>query len=141
MSHKYDPNFVAPKAYARVGQKAVIINTDGKILILKRSDKVSFSGKWDLPGGALEHSEDPSDGIRREIEEEAGIAVNQLKPFSLHSFMHNDDFMVIVGYQCEAASDVVTLSWEHTEYQWMDQEKILKLELTDNARYFVAAYS
>lgn len=44
-------------------------NADGLLLFGKRED----SGKWTLPGGHLEPGEEPMDGARRELEEEAGL--------------------------------------------------------------------
>lgn len=33
----YDPNYKPKKAYALVGQKAIVVNDDGEILLLQRS--------------------------------------------------------------------------------------------------------
>jgi len=45
------------------------------ILMGKRRD----NGKWTLPGGHLESGEDPHDGGKRELKEEAGIEAEKLK--------------------------------------------------------------
>jgi 8-oxo-dGTP diphosphatase len=51
--------------------KASIKDTDGKILLLKESD-----GSWELPGGGLEHGENPREALSREIAEETGLTVD-----------------------------------------------------------------
>ena len=53
-----------------VGQKIVIRNKDGKILLLKRSATSFGPGNRDLPGGGLELNEDAMEALLREIKEE-----------------------------------------------------------------------
>lgn len=47
----------------------VIAVRDGLVLFGKRRD----TGRWTLPGGHLEEGEDPADGARRELKEEADL--------------------------------------------------------------------
>lgn len=58
-----------PNTFYRVAVKALIKNDKGELLLLKEK-----SDKWDLPGGGLDHGEEPEDGIKRELSEELGIA-------------------------------------------------------------------
>lgn len=52
----------------------ILQTIEGKILILKRSNTDDFMpGKWCLPGGKLEHGEQPVYGALRECEEETKI--------------------------------------------------------------------
>ncbi len=134
----YDPNYVPKKSFALVGQKAIIINKDSKILVLQRSEKIGGGGKWSLPGGALEFSENPYESIKREIREEAQLEVTGMKPFHIKSYVTNDkDFVVIIGYQCKVLSESVVLNWEHTDFKWLEKKEVLSLDLTDDARFFV----
>src|SRR3954454_6451783 len=50
------------------GIAAVARRSDGHILLVRRSD----TGTWALPGGTLEWGELARDGLRRELQEEAG---------------------------------------------------------------------
>lgn len=58
-----------PNTFYRVAVKALIKNQEGQILLVKEK-----SDKWDLPGGGLNHGEEPEDGLRRELQEEIGIS-------------------------------------------------------------------
>ncbi len=58
-----------PNTIYRVAVKALIKNDKGQLLLVKEN-----SDKWDLPGGGLDHGEEPEDGIRREIHEEIGVS-------------------------------------------------------------------
>ncbi len=51
--------------------KALIKNEKDQILLVKEK-----SDKWDLPGGGLDHGEEPVDGLRRELREEIGVTDN-----------------------------------------------------------------
>jgi ADP-ribose pyrophosphatase YjhB (NUDIX family) len=48
---------------------AAVIDTEGRILLVKRAD----NGRWAMPGGALEVGETPAEGVVREALEETGV--------------------------------------------------------------------
>lgn len=52
---------------------AALIVRDGKILICQRTRHQPMPLKWEFPGGKIEHGEQPTDALRRELEEELGI--------------------------------------------------------------------
>lgn len=57
-----------PNAYYRLSVKAVIHNSQGEVLsVLEGED-------WTLPGGGIDHGEDPLTALKRELYEEALIA-------------------------------------------------------------------
>ncbi|MDG7050732.1 MAG: DUF1073 domain-containing protein [Nitrososphaerota archaeon] len=54
----------------------ILMNQDGKILILKRAFDAPFGGTWGLPGGMIEAGETPEIAARRELFEETGLAID-----------------------------------------------------------------
>jgi ADP-ribose pyrophosphatase YjhB (NUDIX family) len=54
---------------------AFVLDEDGHVLLARRAFAPD-AGKWDVPGGFLEEGEDPVEGLRRELREEAGIEVD-----------------------------------------------------------------
>lgn len=65
---------------------AVIVR-DGRILLSRLAPHVSREPLWTLPGGGLEHGEDPRDAVVREVHEETGLPVtigDTARTFSLH---------------------------------------------------------
>lgn len=56
----------------RVAAYAVILRDD-KILLSQLAPYISPAGQWTLPGGGLDHGEDPRAAVVREIGEESGL--------------------------------------------------------------------
>ncbi|MDP9269286.1 MAG: (deoxy)nucleoside triphosphate pyrophosphohydrolase [Acidobacteriota bacterium] len=52
---------------------AGLIVREGKLLICQRTKHQPMPLKWEFPGGKIEHGEQPTDALRRELEEELGI--------------------------------------------------------------------
>jgi len=67
---------------------AAIIRKDGKFLIAQRkNDRTSESGRWEFPGGKVRVGEHPEDALIREIKEELGIWIGNLRFFQVVSHM------------------------------------------------------
>ncbi len=58
-----------------VGICAAARTGDGRWLLIRRAD----TGAWALPGGTLEWGETLRDGLRREMEEEAGVVAFEIE--------------------------------------------------------------
>ena len=58
----------------------IIANSEGSILIAKRSTDTPQGGLWEFPGGKVEHDEDPKSALIRELREELGIEVMYARP-------------------------------------------------------------
>ncbi len=48
---------------------------DSRVLLVRAAPHLTVAGQWFLPGGGLDHGEDPVDGLRREFVEETGLAI------------------------------------------------------------------
>ena len=65
---------------------AVIVR-DERILLSRLAERISSSELWTLPGGGLDHGEDPRDAVVREIKEETGLDAvvgNLARVYSAH---------------------------------------------------------
>lgn len=65
-----------------VGSVVIIINNENKILLQKRKSPYIL---WGLPGGLMELSESTEDTARREVFEETGLTVGELKLIDVFS--------------------------------------------------------
>lgn len=101
----------------RITQNVVLINNEGKALILQHP-----KGKWLLPGGKIDKGEAWCEGLNRELVEEAGIT-----DYAIISIIDVDSW-VEKGHPHYAVTFVgtvpkdtaVIISDEHTSYAWVD---------------------
>ena len=52
---------------------AALLLRDTQVLVCQRTRHQTMPLKWEFPGGKIEPGEQPTDGLRRELEEELGI--------------------------------------------------------------------
>jgi 8-oxo-dGTP pyrophosphatase MutT (NUDIX family) len=136
----------------------VAIVIDGRILVLRRAaDSKTRPNCWDLSGG---NSEWPvkittptrdlyQTDIAREIEEETGIKV-PAERFNLKSLVYFSTFYepekkvytVICGWKLDLADKslmkAVTLSHEHTEFEWIAKKDLKDYDFGGKKGEFVA---
>jgi 8-oxo-dGTP diphosphatase len=59
----------------RIAAYGVVRDDEGRLLLARAAPSLTIGGRWFLPGGGVQHGESPVDSVRREIEEESGLAV------------------------------------------------------------------
>ena len=59
----------------RIAAYGVVRDEEGRLLLARAAHTLTIGGSWFLPGGGVQHGETPVDSVRREIEEESGLAV------------------------------------------------------------------
>ena len=114
-----------------------ILEHDGKILLLKRSNQVgTYRGLWGGVAGYVEELEDPYDTAIKEIREEAGIELDALElvrkgnPIEISDTYEGRRYNWIVYpflFHVQA-KELVHIDWEHEEYRWVHPSEVRKLE-------------
>ncbi len=64
--------------HQRVAAYAVVV-ADGKLLLTQLAGYTGAAGRWNLPGGGLDPGESPTDGVVREVAEETGQVVDEVR--------------------------------------------------------------
>jgi 8-oxo-dGTP diphosphatase len=124
------------KFTASVG--VIITNRNGKVLLLEHILRPG-SG-WGIPGGFIEHNEQPESAVRREIREETGIELENLKMFRLRTVNRHIEFLFRAESNDEpqvCSREIRSLGWfaidempaEMPEPQKLLVEKVLKGEI------------
>ncbi|MBI4170833.1 MAG: NUDIX pyrophosphatase [Candidatus Aenigmarchaeota archaeon] len=105
---------------------------EGKILILKRSDKVgSFPGAWAGISGYIEEGEAPLQCAIKEIREETGLKEEEITLISAGDAMvtkKDDKTWVVHPFLFETEKKDICLDWEHEQCEWIDPKEIEKYE-------------
>ncbi len=105
-----------------------VILQKGKILILKRSQKVgTYQSKWACASGYIEEGETPRQTAYKEISEELGLSeedVELLKEGDVIFARDKDVLWAIHPFLFETKRSDITLDWEHDEYNWIYPDEI-----------------
>ncbi len=118
--------------YIGVGVGALILK-EGKILVGKRGFKARDDiGLWDFPGGGLDFGETFEEGIRREVLEEFGIEIKNLKFLRLVEAVEEGKHWIGPSFVCEWASGEAKPLEEDkfSDFKWATLEELSKLKLT-----------
>jgi 8-oxo-dGTP pyrophosphatase MutT (NUDIX family) len=74
----------APPERQRVAAYA-LLTRDGEVLLTQMSSRTRIEGRWTLPGGGIDHGEDPRSALRREVFEETGLHVEPGRVLDVHA--------------------------------------------------------
>jgi len=107
------------------------VESNGKILLLKRSEKVgNYQGMWNSIGGYLDENKPLENKVKEELIEELDIKeenIADIKIGKAYAF-HDEDidkiwhiFPVLVKLKTEPK---IKLDWEHTDFVWVKKEEI-----------------
>lgn len=106
--------------------KALIRNNQGKILVLYRSQThPRLAHDLDLPGGLIDYGESVVDGLMREIVEETGVVLDISEQELRHVWRPTLSRRRFIYEVRDAASQPVSISWEHEAYAWLTDEEFI----------------
>jgi len=112
------------------------IRADGKLLILKRSDKVkSMKGLWAGVSGIIENNEEPLKRAKIEIFEEVGITEDKItlvkaaKEMRVNSPQYENHEWEIFPFLFETENPIIKLNWENSEYKWINSNELEEYEI------------
>lgn len=119
--------FIRPRF--RVAVAAIIFDSNGHILLCEHTYRKFHP--WGLPGGGLEHGENPEDGVMREVREETGLNVQVEKVLCAESAPTNHHISLI--YLCKIVGGVFQPSYEISQTQFFSLDKMPSLLPTERA--------
>lgn len=68
----------------RIAAYALITRGD-EVLLTRMSSRTRIEGRWTLPGGGIDHGEDPREALVREVHEETSLYVDPGQVLDVHS--------------------------------------------------------
>lgn len=107
-----------------------IVVRDGRILLIKRSENVSESGKYGFPGGYIDRDETAGQAALRELKEETGYSGKIIKLFKVNDKPHrrgDDRQNIALVHLVEAGKQLGEPDLhEVAEVKWFDLDKLPK---------------
>jgi len=135
-----------PKKLFKVVITAIVARGDRYLVIQLPADHKKFPGEWSIPGGKLT-TEDyihlPKDtahywynvleqALRREVKEEAGIEIKNIRYItSLADAREDDDPSIVISCLADYASGEVVLEGGMQGYRWVTLEEAGAMTLID----------
>ena len=95
-----------------------VIEKDGKILIAKRKSGDHMAGKWEFPGGTIEHGETPEQCLKRELLEELGVEIGVNAFICSSTWQYDHATIQLLAFKATLLSGELTLH-VHTEIRWI----------------------
>jgi len=121
---------------------AVVYNEEGKIFLMKSLKWNS----WVVPGGELLEGEAEEEALKREIKEELGIEIENIKKVGEKIKPPSEDFkdanltFHFIDFFAKAKQTNIKPNEEISEYGWFTIDGALELNLLDTTRKFVEQF-
>jgi 8-oxo-dGTP diphosphatase len=117
---------------AKIGQYVLISNSKNQVLLLERKR----SKNWSLPGGRLDKQDkDWKQALIREVKEETGLTVTNLKPFDVKLIEDIYQIKYCVFFTTQT-TDITKLqtSKEHSSTKWVGENDLKDLVIDDEPK-------
>jgi 8-oxo-dGTP diphosphatase len=118
-----------------------LIERDGCVLVAQRPAHKHLPLKWEFPGGKVEPGEDLAQALRREIREELGCDLVDLRPLppSLHHYERlSVQMLPFVARLAENVGEPHAA--EHAALRWVPPDQLTTLDLAEADLPVVQAY-
>jgi len=104
-----------------VAVRAIIVDDDGRVLVLRRQSGSTGAGGWCLPGGKVDYGETVEQAIRREILEETALECEAAKFLFYQDsppFEPGGMHCVNLYFECRCRG-ALRLDHESSEHRWI----------------------
>ena len=102
---------------------AVIQREDGYVLMAERPYGKESSGFWEFPGGKFELGESAEQALHREVFEEVGVEIDNIRYIGSQAWPYPGQLML--GYIAEAKSETINVDGiEIAEANWFRYDNL-----------------
>ncbi|MRH43277.1 NUDIX domain-containing protein [Aquibacillus halophilus] len=142
--YKYLRQYVGHRPVILPGSVVIILNEQNEVLLQKRQD-----GNWGLPGGLMDLGESFEEVAKREVFEESGLVVKNLKLLNVFSgseyylkVANGDElYSVTAVYYTKDVSGDMKIDYSESKKMQYFPTSNLPHGLTDEYRGFIEQYT
>ncbi|MBK1826119.1 HAD hydrolase-like protein [Haloferula rosea] len=118
---------------------ALIENEEGEVLMVRTH---KWGHRWGIPGGKIERGEPSEEALRREIREETGLEVGEVRFVMVQDCIDSAEFhqpqhFLLLNYVARRISGDVVLNDEAQEFNWVSLEDALAMNLNEPTRQLI----
>ncbi len=134
----HHPNAPRPNVPLQPGVCAVIHDSGGRVLLIRRTD----GPYWCLPGGRIDIGESAAICCQREVYEETGLTVSLVRIIGIYTdpasiCVYPDGNIhqsFVIGFETKVEDGSLNTSDESSAVEWFPPEEALKLNLIPDSR-------
>lgn len=120
----------------------LVVGPSGRVLLIRTH---KWNDRWGVPGGKIAYGERMADAARRELREETGLVIRELRWGPVQEAVESPEFhrlahFVLLNYVARSDSEAVTLNEEAQRHAWVTPEEALRMDLNSYTRVLVQYY-
>lgn len=121
---------------------ALLVSPSGRVLLIHTH---KWRGLWGVPGGKIEYGETIAAALEREVQEETGLSVAEIRWAPVQEAVNSDEFyqpshMILLNFVARCGSEAVTLNEEADAFAWLTLEEALGYPLNTPTRQLLDYY-
>lgn len=111
----------------------LVLDSQKRLLVAKRSDTKEYAGKWEFPGGKCEIGETILFALTRELDEEIGVKVVTAEPIFCKKQLYSSQ-AIYLHFFLVTEFEGNPYGREGQIIKWADKEKLRNLDFLDGNR-------
>jgi 8-oxo-dGTP diphosphatase len=116
----------------------VLSDAEGRVLVAQRPPGKHLAGRWEFPGGKLHEGELPLDGLKRELAEELGVAVEAAEPLIRLLHDYPDRRVLLDVWQVTRYTGTVQ-GLDRQALDWVKPDRLPSIDLLEADRPIITA--
>lgn len=106
----------------------LIYNKKKEVLLIKNP---KFLNLWTIPGGKINENERMEEAVKREVKEETGLEIKNIKFISVdnsidYDFFPKDKYFVLLNFIAQEDGGKIKKSREVSDYSWFKAKEVIK---------------